>query len=80
MIDAKKTFIVLINSKDCGDYFRIIDSAEEILKNNNIPYFYTYESDSSTYDFNGDVNALSEDGKGNNIYAKEYEVFQIIFS
>ena len=41
---------------------------------------YTYESDSGSYDFNGDNNALSEDGKGNKIYAKEYEVFQIIFS
>jgi len=41
---------------------------------------YTYESASDSYNFNGDNNALSEDGKGNKIYAKEYEVFQIIFS
>ena len=41
---------------------------------------YTYESASESYDFNGDNNSLSEDGKGNEIYEKEYEVFQIIFS
>ena len=29
--------------------------------------------------FNGDENALSEDGKRKGVYAKEYEVFQIIF-
>ena len=39
----------------------------------------TCESDSNSYDFNGDRNALSEDGKGNGILAKEYEVFQIMF-
>ena len=40
---------------------------------------YTCESDSDSFDFNGDYNALSEDGKGNDIYAKEYEVFEIKF-
>ena len=29
--------------------------------------------------FNGDENALSEDGKYKGVFAKEYEVFQIIF-
>ena len=29
--------------------------------------------------FDGDENALSEDGKFNGVVAKEYEVFQIIF-
>ena len=29
--------------------------------------------------FNGEINALSEDGSFNGIYSKEYEVFQIIF-
>jgi hypothetical protein len=33
-----------------------------------------------SYIFNGDNNALSEDGKYEGIYAKDYEVFQIIFS
>jgi len=41
---------------------------------------YTYESySSSSYNFNGDNNALSEDGKSSHIYASEYEVFQVIF-
>ena len=43
-------------------------------------HLYTYESYSScSYNFNGDNNALSEDGKASYIYAAEYEVFQIIF-
>ena len=29
--------------------------------------------------FENDANALSEDGKGEGIYAEEYEVFQILF-
>ena len=60
-----------------NSFFCTIGIIGNPIKNKSL---YTYESDSSTYDFNGDVNALSEDGKGNNIYAKEYEVFQIIFS
>ena len=41
---------------------------------------YTYESNSnSCYDFYGDNNALSEDGKQGGIYIAEYEVFQVIF-
>ena len=42
---------------------------------------YTYESNSSSsYNFNGDNNALSEDGRAGCIYAAEYEVFQVIFN
>jgi hypothetical protein len=43
---------------------------------------YTNESSSlyCSYDYEGDNNALSEDGKASSIYAVEYEVFQIIFS
>ena len=41
---------------------------------------YTNESYSGcSYNFNGDNNALSEDGKASWIYASEYEVFQVIF-
>ena len=41
----------------------------------------TYESNPQcSYEFDGDVNALSEDGKFEGIFAKEYEVFQVIFS
>ena len=44
-------------------------------------HLYTYESSSScSYNYNGDNNALSEDGKNSWIYAAEYEVFQVIFS
>ena len=43
-------------------------------------HLYTLESSSScSYNFNGDNNALSEDGKASYIYAAEYEVFQVIF-
>ena len=43
-------------------------------------HLYTYESYSdSSYNYNGDKNALSEDGKANYISALEYEVFQVIF-
>ena len=41
---------------------------------------HTYESNSyCSYNFNGDNNALSEDGRCSWIYASEYEVFQVIF-
>ena len=40
---------------------------------------YTYESSSKSYNFDGDNNALLEDGEGNNIFAEEYEVYQIMF-
>ena len=41
---------------------------------------YTYETKPySSYDFSGDANALSEDGKNGCFYIDEYEVFQVIF-
>ena len=41
----------------------------------------TYESNTQcSYEFNGDNNALSEDGIFEGIFAKDYEVFQLIFS
>ena len=43
-------------------------------------HLFTYESSSNSYNYNGDNNALSEDGKASCIYAAEYEVFQVIFS
>ena len=43
-------------------------------------HLYTYESYSdSSYNYYGDKNALSEDGKASCIFALEYEVFQVIF-
>ena len=84
MIDAKKTFIVLINSKDCGDEFRVVDSAEEILKKNNIPYFYTYEEDSGidtaffdstidTTNLDYGVVAIVVEGKIRNVLRRDYD-------
>ena len=44
-------------------------------------HLYTNESSSNcSYNYNGDNNALSEDGEASWIYAAEYEVFQVIFS
>ena len=41
---------------------------------------YTNESSTNaSYNFDGDSNALSEDGKGYGVYIKDYEVYQIIF-
>ena len=41
----------------------------------------TYETNPQcSYEFDGDNNALSEDGKFEGIFAKDYEVFQVIFS
>lgn len=85
MINDKKTFIVLINSKNCGDEFRIIDSAEKILKDNNIPYFYTDEDESAGYDTsfiesNIDVDnldygvvAIVKEGKIYNVLRRDYD-------
>ena len=43
-------------------------------------HLYTNESSTScSYNYNGDNNALSEDGKASWIYAAELEVFQVIF-
>ena len=50
---------------------------ENVIKNKELK---TYESNNCFGDlFDNDKNALSEDGQSNGIYAKEYEVFQIIF-
>ena len=41
---------------------------------------HTNESgEKASYDFKGDKNALSEDGKAAGTYANEIEVFQVIF-
>ncbi len=43
-------------------------------------HLYSDESYSGcSYNYNGDKNALSEDGKTSGIYAIEYEVFQVLF-
>ena len=40
---------------------------------------YTYEIGNYSYNYSGDNNALSEDGKANCIYLSDYEVFEVIF-
>ena len=44
-------------------------------------YTYEFYPDGCSYNFNGDISALSESGKGNKsyIYAGEYEVYQVLF-
>ena len=55
----------------------IIEIKTNALKDKKL---YTNENEKRLIDiFDGDENALSEDGNFNGIYAKEYEVFQIIF-
>ena len=77
----KKNGKAIKNYKDFGPCF---GGACDILINQHgiqEKHLYTYESSSScSYNYNGDNNALSEDGKASWIYAAEYEVFQVIFS
>ena len=77
----KKDGKAIYNYKDCGPCFGngcTIWIGQHGIQEKHLD---TYESYSScSYNFNGDNNALSEDGKQNSIYAAEYEVFQVIFS
>ena len=69
------------NNKDYGPVFG--NGCDILIKQHGIQekHLRTYESSSDcSYNYNGDNNALSEDGKGSYIYAAEYEVFQVIFS
>ena len=71
----------IYNGKDYGPCFGQYDIV--ILRHGiQEKHLYTGESFSSSnsYNYNGDNNALSEDGKQSYIYAAEYEVFQVIFS
>ena len=76
----KKDGYAIYSHKNCGPTF---GSGHDIYIGQNCiqeKQLYTYESYSSgSYNFNGDNNALSEDGKASHIYASEYEVFQVIF-
>ena len=77
----KKNGKAIYNDKDYGPCFgngRDIGINQHGIQEKHL---YTNESSSScSYNFNGDNNALSEDGKASLIYAAEYEVFQVIFS
>ncbi len=77
----KKNGKAICNRKDYGPIFGgayDISIYPHVIQEKHL---YTWESHSScSYNYNGDNNALSEDGKGSFIYAAEYEVFQVIFS
>ena len=66
------------------DYGPCFGSAFDIYLGNNAiqqKQLYTNESySSSSYNFYGDNNGLSEDGKSSYIYPTDYEVFQVIFT
>ena len=68
---------------NCKNYGPLFGSGSAIYIGQNCiqeKQLYTNESYSKgSYNFNGDNNALSEDGKASYIYASEYEVFQVIF-
>ena len=76
----KKYFIIITNSFDgpsFTDYegYFIIEIYKNALEHKNLLTNEIHFKDI----FGGDENALSEDGNYNGVYAKEYEVFQIIF-
>jgi len=65
-------------SGPCFGFGNTIKIGKNVLKEKTLK---TFESNPEcSYEFNGDNNALSEDGKNEGILAKEYEVFQLIFS
>ena len=65
-------------SGPCFGYGNTIKIGKNVIKEKTLK---TFESNPEcSYEFDGDSNALSEDGKNEGIFAKEYEVFQIIFS
>jgi hypothetical protein len=69
-----------MNKNDWGPTFGIMTSSIYIGQNPiQEKQLHTNESNSnSSYNFYGDKNALSEDGRGSKIYALEIEVFQVI--
>ena len=73
----------IYSGKDCGPDFGNKNVVNDFYINKHgiqEKGLYTYESYSDCgYNYNGDKNALSENGNGQLIYASEYEVFQVIF-
>ena len=78
----KKDGKAIYNYKDWGPCFG--NGCDIYIKQHGIQekHLYTNESSSEdcSFNYNGDNNALSEDGEASWIYATEYEVFQVIFS
>ena len=73
----------IYSGKDCGPDFGNKNVVNDFYINKHgiqEKGLYTYESHSNCgYNYNGDKNALSQNGNGQFIYASEYEVFQVIF-
>ena len=67
-----KLFVVKKRDDKLENLFRYLTSRSFL-------YFPKIIYHTDSYDFYGDNNGLSEDGKGDYIYAKDYEVFEIIF-
>ena len=69
----------IYNYKDCGPWFGYGSDIYIAQHGIQEKHLYTNESSSScSYNYYGDNNALSEDGKASYIFALEYEVFQVI--
>ena len=69
------------NNKNYGPTFG--NGCDIYIGNNVIQQKNSYTNESyscCSFNFNGDNNALSEDGKASYIFIVEYEVFQVIFS
>ena len=64
------------NNGPCFGYGYTIGVEDHSIQEKKLYTNETYEK--SSYNFYGDKNALSEDGKGSRIYASEIEVFQVI--
>ena len=77
----KKDKKAILNNENCGPCFGYpcdLGIGKNCIKNKEL---YTCESSPCcSYNYNGDKNALSEDGKASYIYAVEYEVFSVIFN
>ena len=85
-LDKQKIYPIKNDKKAIAcysDYGPVFGSPNDIQIGNNPiseKKLYTRESKSDcSFNYYGDNNALSEDGKGNYIYTLEYEVFQVIF-
>ena len=76
----KKDGKAILNNKDYGPIFGYAYDIYIVNHCIQEKHLYTYESNTGcSYNYNGDNNALSEDGKASWIYAAELEVFQVIF-
>ena len=86
-LDKKKVYFPknnnfkIDNYSDFGPCFCNAEGFSIIRIGGNAPAYKNLKTNEEDHKdiFDGDKNALSEDGKHKGVYAKEYEVFQIIF-